>query len=67
MLHFHENVKESGGNLLNLHLEYVISSSEDIIVEVRRGLIPVSRQGEQAQPLKNHSDSAISKSVTNPD
>lgn len=67
MPHFHENVKESGGTLLNLRLKYVISSSEDIIVEVRRGLISVSRQGEQAQPLKNHSDGTISKSVTNPD
>lgn len=53
--------------LLNLRLKYIKSSSEDIIVEVRRGLISVSRQGEQAQPLKSHSDGAISKSVTNPD
>lgn len=67
MLHFRENVEASGGTLLNLRLKCIISSSEDIIVEVRRGLISVSRQGEQAQPLKNHSDGAISKSVTNPD
>lgn len=67
MLHFHENVKASGGTLWNLRLKYIISSSEDIIVEVRRGWISVSRQGEQAQPLKSHSDGAISKSVTNPD